>query len=101
MPPESNKEEGVTLDMLATMIKAGFDDVHSESADVRTELATMGAELNTKIEAVDASLRVEIAASRKEMREGFVGVNNRLANIGDTLEDHEKRITRIEHELAP
>jgi hypothetical protein len=50
--------------------------------------------LAEKIDTVDASLREEIKTSREEMRQGFAGVNL-------VLRDHEERITRIEHELAP
>ena len=86
---EENREP-ITLDTLAAMIKAGFDDVDAKFVEV-----------HEKIEAVDTSLRTELGALKKEVRDGFVGVNHRLADIGDKLEDHENRITKIEHDLAP
>jgi predicted amino acid-binding ACT domain protein len=87
------EDDAITLETLATMIKAGFDDVDKRFDDLRSELTE-------KIEAVDASLRVEIGALKQEVRVGFVSMNKRLVEIGDKLEDHEKRITRIAHELA-
>jgi len=50
-------------------------------------------EVHEKIDAVDASLRVEIRASREEMRQGFARVNQ-------VLENHEERIVRVEREFA-
>jgi tetrahydromethanopterin S-methyltransferase subunit G len=100
----TTEDDGVTLDILATMIKAGFDDVEKRFDDVDKRFEGVQSELthlNEKIDAVDASLRVEIGALKQEVRVGFLSVNHRLAGIGDKLEDHEKRITRIERELAP
>jgi len=87
-------QDPMSLDKLAAVIKVGFGDVHAEISNAHTEL-------NEKAEAVDATLRVEVGALKKEVRDGFIGVNHRLADIGDKLGDHEKRITGIEHELAP
>jgi tetrahydromethanopterin S-methyltransferase subunit G len=95
------EEDGITLDTLAAMIKAGFDDVDKRFDSVSEEITTLRTELTEKIEPVDASLRVEIGALKQEMREGFVDVSHRLANIEDKLEDHEKRIGGMERELAP
>ena len=87
----------VTLDTLAAITKTGFDDIEKRFDDVDrkfNDVHSQLAHLNEKIDAVDASLRVEIRASRDEMRHEFV-------RLGQALDDHEVRITRIEHELAP
>jgi hypothetical protein len=76
-----------TVDALAAITKAGFDDVYSRMDGIE-------AALTEKIDAVDASLRVEIKTSREEMRQGF-------ASVHQTLGDHEERITTVERELAP
>jgi len=58
MSTEDEKKE-VTLDLLAAMITAGFDDAYKRFDNV-----------DEKIDAVDAAHRVEIKASREEMRQG-------------------------------
>lgn len=85
----------VTLDTLAAMIKAGFDEVHSKFDDVDKRFENVDKrfdELNEKIEAVDATLRVEIKATREEMRQG----SGKLIPL---LSDHEERLTKLEHEV--
>ena len=83
MSTEEQQNGEVTLDTLAAMIKTGFDEVHSKFD-----------EMNDKIEAVDASLRVEIKATREEMRQGF-------AKINPILTAHKERITTLEHQVLP
>ena len=99
-----NKNNEITLDQLAAMIKVGFDEVHKEFDNVYERfddvykrfdtVDTKFVEVHEKIDALDASLRVEIKATREEMRQGFT-------NVIRVLGDHEERITKIEHELAP
>lgn len=101
MLPESDKNEGITLDVLAGMVKAGFDAVDERFDEVDKRFDNLRSELTEKIDTVDASLRVEIGALRQETRDGFIGVNNRLADIGDKFENHEERVAKIEHELVP
>jgi hypothetical protein len=91
----------ISLDTLAGMIKAGFDEVsvkfeevHARIDGVEVSLGKKIDDLDTKLEAVEASLRVEITATREEMRQGF-------ANVNRVLNDYEDRITNIEHDLAP
>ena len=103
---EEHQTGDVTLDSLAAMIKTGFDEVHSKFDDVDKRFENVDkrfddligdmnkrfTEVHEKIEAVDASLRVEIKATREEMRQGF-------AKITPMLSDHEERLTKLEHEV--
>ena len=78
-----NEKEEVTLDSLAAMVKAGFDEVHDKFDQV-----------NSKIDQVERTLRDDIQL-------GFASVNRRMDDIAEKFVDHEARITKIEHELTP
>jgi hypothetical protein len=78
-----DEKEAVTLDSLAAMIKAGFDEVHDNFGKV-----------HFKIDQVERTLR-------EDMQLGFASVNRRMDDIAEKLTDHETRITKIEHELIP
>src|SRR5665213_1442692 len=97
MSAEEQQNGEVTLDTLAAMIKTGFDEVHSKFDDVDKRFDDIDkrfTEVHEKIDAVDASLRVEIKATREEMRQGFAKINPILAA-------HEERLTTLEHEVLP
>lgn len=78
MSDEETKHE-VTLDTLAGMIKTGFDDVHARIEKVETEIANV----------------------RDDMQAGFASVHRRIDFLAERIEDHETRLTKIEHELTP
>lgn len=87
----------MTLDTLAGMIKAGFDDVHEKFDEVHEKFNKVYdrfSELEQKIDSVEATLRVEIGATREEMRQGSVKINQ-------LLNSHEERLAALEHELTP
>ncbi len=99
MSDEHTKSDEVTLDVLAGIIKAGFDAVDTRFDAVDTRFDAVDARLTAideRIDSVETRLSGEILSLKKETRDGFVAVNQKLADIADVLEDHEKRISKIE-----
>ncbi len=92
MNDEHTKSDEVTLDVLAGIIKAGFDAVETRFDAVDARLTA----IDERIDSVETRLSGEILSLKKETRDGFVAVNQKLADTADVLEDHEKRISKIE-----
>ena len=78
MPKKKESE----FDKLARLIKDEGDDIRGEISETRTDVG---------------NLRGEVSGLRKEMRDGFAGIDRRLDHIIQMqLDEHARRIKKLE-----
>lgn len=85
------------IDSRISQTEAMIDQRIAESeakSEKRIEIAEN--RLDSKIEA----LRAEVHELRVEMREGFAGVGEAIEELHNTDDDHDKRLTKLEHQAA-
>lgn len=100
-------KKSVTLNHLAQMVERGFLSVRAELSKKsdKADIEGLRVELKNDINQLSKATKIgfdEVDNSFREVEVKLEGVNHRLSNLDNRLDDfvnHEKRLLKVEHEL--
>ncbi len=81
-----------TVSQQTADLRVEIDSIKTEIGGVKTEIGGMKTEIG--------GMKTELQELRQEMRDGFAGVADAMEPTNATVDDHETRITKLEHQAA-
>ncbi len=96
MGMEKNKKEITNLELLDS-ISRGFSKIEERFSDIEEKMATK--EELSKLQIQVSNIEIDLKSFKKETRENFEIVNDKLDDITDTNNSYDKRIEKLENKV--